>query len=408
MAAFSGGRALFFARSLCFPRKTGGPGGQRSRDAILAELQKLGYPASQERFAIQWDPSLFLKGIVAFILLLLSVAYVVSRNHPFFASLLMLAPCAMIFSLDHAWNALISSSTLPLKPRSYPGINLLASLTPGRTGRKQILLVAHYDSKAQSLSLANRSLLWLCLFLLCLITSLLYLSVSFPGFPLVSPPTRKEMAFLSAVTALCALMVYKNKTFDTSPGALDDASGVGVLLALAEAIKEGPPFETSVNLLITDAEEDGLLGAWSHVHSHREELSSGNTCILNLDGVGIGGRLMFLGGGRSELATRLLALAREHRIPLRRCLFLPGVMMDHIPFRWKGLEAASLFSLSSKSFRIHTPKDTPDLLEQKGLEEAGGLVLALIRQIDQAGNRIGSLAPTGKAETSDFGGELSR
>jgi hypothetical protein len=78
--------------------------------------------------------------------------------------------------------------------------------------------------------------------------------------------------------------------------------------------------------------------------------------------------------------------------------------MDHIPFRWKGLEAASLFSLSSKSFRIHTPKDTPDLLEQKGLEEAGGLVLALIRQIDQAGNRIGSLAPTGKAETGDFGG----
>jgi hypothetical protein len=31
-------------------------------------------------------------------------------------------------------------------------------------------------------------------------------------------------------------------------------------------------------------------------------------------------------------------------------------------------------------------------------------VLALIRQIDQAGNRIGSLAPAGKAETSDFGG----
>ena len=403
MAAFSGERALFFARSLSFPRKTGGPGWQRSRDTILAELQKLGYPASQERFVIQWDPSLFLKGVVAFTLLLLVVSYLVSRNHPFFAFLLMLAPSATIFSSGHVWNALISSGTLPLKPRSYPGINLLASLTPRKTSKKQILLVAHYDSKAQSLSLSNRSLLLLCLFLLCLITSLLYLSVSFPGLPLFPPPTRKEMAFLAAVTALCALMVYKNKTFDISPGALDDASGVGVLLALAEAIKEEPPSEVSVSLLITDAEEDGLLGAWSYVHSHRDELSLGNTYILNLDGVGIEGRLMLLGGGRSELASRLLALAKGRCIPLRRWFFLPGVLMDHMPFRWKGMEAASLFCLSSKSFRIHTPKDTSDLLEQKGLKQVGDLLLALIRQIDQAGGRIGALLPVSEAGAKELG-----
>ncbi len=404
MAFFLGERALLHARSLSFPRKTGGEGWQKARDYIAAELQKLGYATREERFAIRWDPSLFVKGVVAFTLLLLVVAYVVSRDHPFFASLLMLAPCAMIFSSGYAWNALISSNALPLKPRPYSGINLLASLTFGRASRKQILLVAHYDSKAQSLSLANRSLLWLGLFLLCLIASLLYLSVSVPGFPLVSPPTRKEMAFLSAIAALCALMVYKNKTSDISPGALDDASGVGVLLALAEAVKKGPPLEAGVSFLITDAEEDGLLGAWSYVHSHREELSSGNAYILNLDGVGIEGRLMLWGGGRSELATRLLGLAREHRIPLRRCLALPGVLMDHMPFRWKGLEAASLFSLSSKSFRIHTSKDTPDLLEKKGLEEAGGLVLALIRQIDWAGNQIGSLAPKCKTEINESGG----
>jgi len=401
VAAFSGERALFFARSLSFPRKTGGPGWQRSRDYIVTELQKLGYLVSQERFAIQWDPSLFLKGAVAFTLLLLVVSYLVSRNRPFLAFFLMLAPSATILCSGCIWNALISSGSLPLKPRIYPGINLLASLAPRKTSKKQILLVAHYDSKAQRLSLPNRSLLMLCLFLLCLITSLLYLSATFPGFPLLSPPTRKEMAFLSAVTALCALMVYKNKTFDVSPGALDDASGVGVLLALAEAMKDEAPAKVCVSFLITDAEEDGLLGAWSYVRSHREELSLGNACILNLDAVGIEGRLMLLGGGRSELATRLLALARERRIPLRRCFFLPGVLMDHMPFRRKGLEAASLFSFSSKTFRIHTPKDTPDLLEEKGLEQVGELLLTLIRQIDQSGPRIGPLAPvseTGEKE----------
>lgn len=399
MAVFSGERALLHARSLSFPRMTGGPGGQRSRDYLIGEFQKLGYSVSQEKFSLQWAPFLFLKGAITLTLLLLAVSYVIGKNHPLIACLLMFAPTVAIFSAGHLWNALISSGSLPLKPRSYPGVNLVASLAARRTGRKRILLVAHYDSKAQSLSLANRTLLLFGLFLLCLILSLLYFSASFPGSVFLPPPTRQEIGFLSAFTALCALMVYRIKTFDISPGALDDASGLGVLLALAEAVREKPPSETTVEFLITDAEEEGLLGAWSYVNSHRDELSSGDTCILNLDGVGIEGRLMLLGGGRSKLATRILGLAREGRIPLRRCFFLPGVLMDDMPFRWRGLEAASLFALSSKSLHIHTPKDTPDLLELNGLKQAGELGLALVHQIDRAVGQIDPLASTARSGT---------
>ena len=394
MAVFSGERALLHARSLSFPRKTGGAGWQKSREYIAMELKQLGFAVSEERFAIQWDLALFLKGVISLTLLLLVISYLISKNHPFVASLLMFVSCVLIFSTSDAWNALISSSNLPFKPRSYPGVNLVASLEPGRTTSKQILLVAHYDSKAQSLSLANRSFLLLCLFLLCLLVTLLYLTASFPGFPVLSPPTRKEMGFLSAITALCALLVYKNKTFDISPGGLDDASGVGTLMALAEVIREEPPLEANVNFLITDAEEDGLLGAWSYMKAHQGEFSPKTTYVVNLDGVGIEGRLMLTGKGRSELTTRLLALARARHIPLRRCFSPPGVLMDHMPFLWRGLKAVSLFTLSFKSLRIHTAKDTSDLLERGGLEETGELVLALIQQIDRRSDGV-DLHPSG-------------
>jgi len=384
MASFPGQSALHHARSLSFPRKTGSAGWHKSRDYIVAELQKLGYAVLGEKFPIQADPSLFNRGLITFTLLLLVVSYLVSKGSPLLAALLMFLPPFAVATASLAWNAWISSGKLRLKPQAFPGVNLVADLPPQGESQGRVLLVAHYDSKGQSLSLPERSLLLLCLVLLCLIVALLYLSASHVGLAPFPPPSRKQMAFLSAVAALCALMIYRNKTFDTSPGALDDASGVGVLLTLAEAMKEEPPTRTRVTFLFTDAEEEGLLGAWSYLKSHPGELSLSDTYILNLEGIGLEGRLLFLGKWGSELAARILRLAKGRGIPLRPCPFLPGVLMDHLPFRWQGLQAATLFCLSFKSFYIHTPKDRPDLLEEGGLREAGELALSFIREIDQA------------------------
>jgi hypothetical protein len=342
---FPAPKALAHARALAFPRRTGGPGGQKSRDYLLTEFQKLGYAVAPEAFPIRADPSLFVKAILSLTLLILVVSYLLSRNWPLPASFLMLIPALAIIRAGSWWNAWIASDRLPFKPRANPGINLLASLPPAQEERNQVVLVSHYDSKSQSLSLVGRSVLLICLVILCLLLSFFYLSASQPGWSFFLMPSRKQVAFLSAVAALCALLVYKNKTFDTSPGALDDASGLGVLLALAETLKNRVPSQVRVSFLITDAEEEGLLGAWSYVKSHRAELSAGNPYILNLDGVGIKGRLRLTGESRSDLAARILTLAKRRGIALKRSLFLPGILMDHIPFCQSGLEAISLFCL---------------------------------------------------------------
>ncbi|MDH7500617.1 MAG: hypothetical protein QHH30_09575, partial [candidate division NC10 bacterium] len=71
-------------------------------------------------------------------------------------------------------------------------------------------------------------------------------------------------------------------------------------------------------------------------------------------------------------------------IALRRCLILPGILMDHLPFAWSRLEAISLFCFSRKCLHLHTPKDRADLLEERGMREVGELLLALVRELDGA------------------------
>lgn len=384
MSVFSGRTALIQSRSLCFPRRTGGEGWRRSRELISAQFEELEYALSDEPFPIQADPLLFYKGLITFSLLLLVLSFIISRHHPLTAAFLMFLPALAVSGSAWAWNTWIEKGFFPLKPKANPGHNIVASLGAAQDHQERVLLTAHYDSKCQSHSLVHRSLLLISLALLSLIMALLYLSASGLGIASLEPPTRKEMAFLTAVTSLCALILYKIKTFDLSPGALDNAGGVGVLLALAEALQADPPSQVHVTFLITDAEEEGLLGAWAYLKAHRNELSPDSTHIINLDGVGLRGRLKAWGGWRSPITAQILQCGRRNGVPLGRWPILPGILMDHLPFRRAGYDAISLFSLSRKSLRIHTPKDSPELLEEEGLRETGDLVLTFIREIDQA------------------------
>ena len=53
-----------------------------------------------------------------------------------------------------------------------------------------------------------------------------------------------------------------------SSGAVDDGSGVAVLLETARALKSGKPMRNTVIFLFTDNEEGGLLGANAFIASH--------------------------------------------------------------------------------------------------------------------------------------------
>jgi hypothetical protein len=59
------------------------------------------------------------------------------------------------------------------------------------------------------------------------------------------------------------LMSAHHDSVPASPGANDDASGCAAVVEAARAITDGPPLRRTVVAVLTDAEEDGLLGAES-------------------------------------------------------------------------------------------------------------------------------------------------
>ncbi|HVE64963.1 MAG TPA: M28 family peptidase [Thermoanaerobaculia bacterium] len=96
-------------------------------------------------------------------------------------------------------------------------------------------------------------------------------------------------------------------------GALDNASGIGAMLAIAKAFGELPKTpRRTVYFAAVGAEEQGLLG--SEYLARHPPLEPGRIAAnINIDGVGIFGRtkdLTMIGLGKSDLDRTILALAK--------------------------------------------------------------------------------------------------
>ena len=113
-----------------------------------------------------------------------------------------------------------------------------------------------------------------------------------------------------------------------SPGAGDDGIGVGVLLETARALGTAAAPRNTVMILLTDAEEPGLLGAAAFVRERAKEL--GTAVVLNHEARGAGGAPMTfrMSSPNSELlevlaGRRARSQTRARRRPSRRCRTTP-------------------------------------------------------------------------------------
>ena len=67
----------------------------------------------------------------------------------------------------------------------------------------------------------------------------------------------------------CLLLLQFNFTQNRSPGTVDNASGVGVLLNLARCLVVKPPTnKVRITFLLSGAEECGMAGALRYIQRH--------------------------------------------------------------------------------------------------------------------------------------------
>jgi len=188
-----------------------------------------------------------------------------------------------------------------------------------------------------------------------------------------------------------------------SPGAGDDAIGVSTALETARALGAGPTPRNDIMVLITDGEENGLLG--SQVFTRSRSPALGPTVVLNHEARGNTGTPTTF-RMTSPNGALLDALARS---PWAEADSLTQLAFEALPndtdFRnftdadFSGFDTA----IAAGSAYYHSPLDTPDRLSRQSLQQMGETSLSTARvladtdlvTLDDAGNEVVSLVPWG-------------
>jgi hypothetical protein len=168
----------------------------------------------------------------------------------------------------------------------------------------------------------------------------------------------------------------------TVPGANDNLSGVAVLVALAELLREQPPPGLRVLLVSCGAEETLQDGIRAFMRRHASELARGRTFVLNYDGVGSPHLMMIEAEGPiwmedypgAWFRDLIAECADESSIPLERGLRARASTDSIIPAR-AGHPTATLGSLTDwrAMGNYHLPSDVPENLDHDAIGAAARL-----------------------------------
>lgn len=164
-----------------------------------------------------------------------------------------------------------------------------------------------------------------------------------------------------------------------SPGAGDAGSATAALLETARAITAGPPLQHDVILLITDAEEAGLLGAAAFAREH--PWARDVEMILNFEARGTEGRAFMFETGAGNLdAVRVL-----RNVPDVSATSLMVMVYRILPNDTDLSELAVLrkpamnFAFIDGVERYHTAHDDVAHLDPRSVQHHGVQALALAR-----------------------------
>ena len=170
-----------------------------------------------------------------------------------------------------------------------------------------------------------------------------------------------------------------------APGAADAGSGVVTLLETARALRSGPPLAGDVIFLITDAEEDGLIGA--HVFMDEHPWARDVGLALNFEARGTTGpSLMFqMSRGNGKLVSALAVTPHPRAYSFGGTVYrsMPnnsdlGVWMDG------GIQGMN-FAFIGRPYDYHTAGDNLSNLDLRSLQHHGSYALALARRFGNSG-----------------------
>lgn len=330
---------------MAVPRLPGSPAVREVRAAIAEHLMSWGYTVREEPFVTS------ARRLTAVSLSGAGLGWVTLVLTPLLVLPLPGWPVTLVGIGALGLVALLAVGTaegyLPSGAPQVEAVNLVAE-----QGSPRLWLVAHADSKGQRFSLAARVAAVVALVVAS--AGLLVLLVVRAG----APVAWWSVAPVAVLATMGGAVLSASRPLDTSPGAVDNATGVIAALVAAERLRE----RGDIGILITDAEELGLEGARAWV---RELRHAGR--FINFDGLDDRGAFRVVRHDRPA-AVRSLAVegvAQECSRILRRRGELvvekrppPGVMVDGSALASVGMAGVTLSRGDWRTLAVlHTPGD---------------------------------------------------
>lgn len=314
--------------------------------------------------------------VIAIALLLAHLT--VSHNLPRTA-LAILLPALVLLRVSGKW--VLRSGMTRLPGGRITSANLIGS-PRGSVEPPRIWLVAHLDSKSQTIPMITRMIavgLSVLFYVITVVVLLVIVGLDIAGVAApMGPHESNAMAialfasFLGAVSTLPLVLCFiTNK----SHGAADNATGVATIVLALEQIRD----REKIGVIVTSGEELGLAGA--HAFATRMPLKG---IALNCDTIDDRGRFLCMasGGMPANLSSALDRAAKRTGIEITKQRMLLGILADNLAFTSAGWDS---FTLSRGNLgtlaRVHTSRDRAETIDGTGIAMAARLLAATAEEL---------------------------
>ena len=380
-----GNRILNDAAEIAFPRYPGSKGDARAIAVIERRFADLGLETSLEWFSYDLEPAnRVLQVALSAGAVWLAVAGIVTQRSPLLG-LVLLAAALLPGGIFLAWAPWLES--LYRRDGDVQTANIIGRHGPTEP-RLSLLLMAHHDSKSQSLTFPFR----MGLTLITILGTVVLIGLMVAGLVtgrVPGPPLLPTVIGGAIAAAMLGLSTMKSR--NTSPGGVDNAGSVAILFETARELPSTLPDDVELIFLSTGAEEDHMIGAMRWLDDHARDFADRPVYCLNFDGAGAPGRVVLIerfGFGRMFSAVMSDAARRAAArlgIKVRGILMLPGMGIDAIPFAHHGLPCLTLSSgsLDRATMAVHSANDHAGNLDPNTLAEVTRLAVETLKELSK-------------------------
>jgi hypothetical protein len=264
----------------------------------------------------------------------------------------------------------------------------------GDKPRRLVVVTAHYDSPKYSAITAPNAQPWLRMIHGVLVVSMLVVLITCvaQALGMFSDSVMRPDLILQwcAVTCLlcgAAVLVSCELSGEFIRGASDNASGVAVLLGLAERITADPIPDTDIWFVATGSKETWLSGIRQFLSSHT--LDKETTYFLNIDHVGAGELRYITAEGMLHLfrsSPEIVAAAQQEAAAFQaEPITWRGLPTDAFLALARGMKALTITASGGRDLRETEEDDRPGDIDYGTVTRAGEFAEAILRRLSDSG-----------------------